>query len=69
MSFDYSKLWSLVRKEGINKTQLRDSIGISNDCLSKLSKNEKVSMNTLAKLCKKFNCDIGDIVEYINEED
>lgn len=44
MDFSYKKMWRKAFEEGLNKTQLRDSIGISNSCLAKLSKNENVSM-------------------------
>jgi putative transcriptional regulator len=68
VDFSYKKMWRKAFEEGLNKTQLRDSIGISNSCLAKLSKNENVSMETLAKLCERFNCDIGDIMEYVGGE-
>ena len=36
--------------------------------MSRLSKNEHVSMDVLGRICEYFNCDIGDIVEYIHED-
>ena len=35
--------------------------------LSKLSRNETVSMNMLGRICEYLECDVGDIVEYICE--
>lgn len=67
VSFKYTKLWKLALDNNLNKTQLRDAVGMSNDCLSKLSKNKYVSMNTLDKICTHFNCDISDIVEYVKD--
>ncbi|EAE7387734.1 TPA_asm: XRE family transcriptional regulator [Listeria monocytogenes] len=67
MSFSYSKLWKLIIDRKINKTQLRDSAGITNTTLAKLSKDETVSMDSLARICRTLECDISDIVEYINE--
>lgn len=67
MPFRYTKLWKMMLEKNINKTQLRDSVGISNACLAKLSKNENVSMSTLDKICSKYHCDIGDIVEFVEE--
>lgn len=67
MPFKYTKLWKIALDNDLNKTKLRDEVGISNECLSKLSKNKNVSMNTLDKICTYFNCDIGDIVEYVKD--
>ena len=41
------------------------AIGITPATLSKLSKNQPVSMDILAKVCKELGCNIGDIVDYI----
>lgn len=44
-----------------------DAIGITPATLSKLSKNQPVSMDILAKVCKELGCNIGDIVDYIKD--
>lgn len=67
MAFSYNKLWKLLIDRGMNKVALRDATGIAPTTLSKLSKNQKVSMDVLEKICKELGCDIGDIVEYIGE--
>lgn len=64
MAISYNKLWKLLIDKKMNKVGLRDAIGISPTTLSKLSKDQKVSMDVLEKICKELNCDIGDIVEY-----
>lgn len=67
MTFSYNKLWKLTIDRGINKTTLRDSAKITNQTLSRLSKNENVSMDVLDRICCTLKCDISDIVEYIEE--
>lgn len=52
-----------VEKE-INKTSLRDMAGITNSTLSRLSKDETVSMEALARLCEALQCQLEEIVEY-----
>ncbi|WP_127836656.1 helix-turn-helix domain-containing protein [Clostridium prolinivorans] len=64
MGFSYNKLWKILIDRGMNKTALRDGVGFTPTTLSRLSKNETVSMNMLARICEYLNCDIGDIVEY-----
>jgi len=68
VAFSYNKLWKLLIDKKMNKVALRDAIGIAPTTLSKLSKDQKVSMDVLEKICKELHCNIGDIVEYIHEE-
>lgn len=68
MDVDYSKLWLKVKEKGIkNKTDLIPMAGISTNILAKLSKGDFISMDSLQKICKALNCDVGDIV-VLNEE-
>ena len=36
--------------------------------MSKLSKNENVSMDVIEKICTVLKCDIGDIMEFVPDE-
>lgn len=67
MPFSYNKLWKLLIDKNMNKVALRDAIGITPATLSKMSKNQTVSMDVLAKVCKELDCNIGDIVDYVKD--
>ena len=67
LEISYNKLWKLLIDKGMNKTQLKDAAGLSSSTISKMGKNEQVSMDSMLKICKTLNCDIGDIVEVKNE--
>ena len=59
---DYDKLWKLVKSKGIkNKTELIPMANISTNVLAKLNKGEFISMDSMQKICKALNCDVGDI--------
>lgn len=64
MDWSYDKLWKLLIDKHMNKSELRKRAGISTSTLAKMGKNEIVSMDVLAKLCKILQCDVGDIIEY-----
>ncbi len=68
MNISYKKLWMMLIEKDITKTKLRENIGISTSTLSKLTKNEYVSMEVLVKICTELQCDIGDIVEIVKEQ-
>ena len=62
MDVDYRKLWKLLIDKGIkNKTDLIKMAGISTNILAKLGKGEFISMDSMQKICKALNCDVGDI--------
>ena len=52
----------------MTKTQMRLRADISTTTLAKLGKNETVSMDVLLKICKLLDCNVGDIMDVINEE-
>lgn len=61
---DYSKLWKLLVDKKMSKAALRKAIEISPNTLTKLRKEEVVSMEVILKICNYLDCDISDIVEY-----
>ena len=68
MDVDYRKLWKLLIDKGIkNKTELITMAGISTNILAKLGKGEFISMESMQKICKALDCDVGDIC-VINEK-
>lgn len=59
---DYKKLWKLLIDKNIKKkTDLIPLAGISTNILAKMNKGEFVSMESIQKVCKALNCDVGDI--------
>lgn len=58
---DYKKLWKLLIDKDMKKTDLITVAGISSNVLAKLNKGEFVSMESIQKVCKALDCDVGDI--------
>ncbi|MBQ7761273.1 MAG: helix-turn-helix transcriptional regulator [Clostridia bacterium] len=69
MYVSYSKLWKLLIDKDITKTELLEITGISSRTMSKLSKNQTVTTDTLLTICKALDCDISDIMEICTEEE
>lgn len=68
MAVSYKKLWKLLIDKNMKRTDLRAITGISTTTLAKLGKDENVSTDILAKICKAMECDVGDIMEMVNDE-
>ena len=58
---DYKKLWKLLIDKDMKKMDLITVAGISSNVLAKLNKGEYVSMESIQKICKALDCDVGDI--------
>ena len=68
MPVSYDKLWKMLIDKKMNRTDLKDAAGISFNILAKMGRNEFVSMESLYKVCTALNCDVGDIMEFTNNE-
>ena len=69
MATSYKKLWKLLIERDMKKKDLRMLTGLSSSTVAKLSKNESVSTDVLAKICHALNVDIGEIMEMIPDKD
>lgn len=69
MPVSYNKLWKMLIDKKMNKTELRVATRISSGTLAKLGKNESVTTDVLVRICYTLNCDIGDIVEVLPENE
>ena len=65
MYFSYRPLLVLLAKHGLSKYDFKDALHISSATLAKISKNENVSMDVLARVCAYFNCKIEDVIEFV----
>lgn len=66
MGFSYNKLWKLLIDKNMKKTDLQCAIATTPKTISKMGRDENVSLETLGKICEYFQCDIGNIIEYKN---
>lgn len=69
MAVSYNKLWKLLIDKKMSKADLRRATGISPNTMTKLNRDEEVTLSVLSKICKTLDSDIGDIVEYISSSE
>ena len=67
MSIYYKPLWRLLLEKDMKKLELRDLVGMSNNTLARLGKNEGVSMDVLERICVALDCPIEDIGEFVKD--
>ena len=69
MAISYKKLWKLLIDKDMTAAQLRERTGIAPNTMTKLRREEEVSMAVLIKICTALNANIGDIMDLIPGED
>ena len=65
MAVSYNKLWKLLVDKKMSKSDLRKKAEIAPNTMTKLRRDEEVSLTILSKICKTLNADFGDIVAYV----
>ena len=68
MKVRYDKLLKIMKENKMRKTDLARAAEISKYTVTKLGQDRVVSMDVMLKLCKVFHCDIGDLMEVIEED-
>ena len=68
MTVSYDKLWKLLIDKKMNRTDLKNISGVSFNVLAKMSRDEFVSLESLCKICSALNCDISDVMEFVENE-
>lgn len=64
MGFSYNKLWKLLIDKNMKKIDLQLAISTTPKTIAKMGRDENVSLDTIAKICEYFQCNIEDIIEY-----
>lgn len=63
---DYSRLFALMKRQGLSTYRIRKENIISQSTLQKLREGKSVTTDAIAALCKVLDCQPGDLMEYEN---
>lgn len=65
----YDKLFKMFEKNGINTTTIRKEKILGQSVLTKLKNGTGgIDYRTIDKLCRMFNCQPNDIMEYVPDD-
>lgn len=68
-SIRYYKLFDLLTRRGLTRSDLKTEVGLSSTTITKLSKGESVTTDTILRICERFDVQPGDIMEYVPDWD
>lgn len=65
MAVSYNKLWKLLIDKKMSKADLRKAADIAPNTMTKLRRDEPVTLVILGRICMVLECDYGDIMTYV----
>lgn len=69
MAISYDKLWKLLIDKKISASEMRKRADIAPNTITRMRKEQEVSLAVLGKICDVLDCDFGDIIEYKGVQD
>lgn len=68
MAISYNKLWKLLIDKKMTAADLRKKADIAPNTLTRMKKDQAVTMQVLERICNVLDTDFGDVVEYIQDD-
>ena len=68
MPIKFDKLFKLMSEKGLSTYRIRKENIISQSALTVLNNNKGVTTDTIERLCRALNCQPGDLMEYVEDE-
>ena len=65
MAVTYKKLFHLLIDKGMTNAELMEKAGFSANIITRLKRNNYVSLDSIEKICKVLNCGVDDILEFL----
>lgn len=64
MAISYNKLWKILIDKKMTAADLRKQADIAPNTLTRMKKDQEVTMQVLERICDILGTDFGEIVEY-----
>ena len=69
MAVCYDKLFHIMIDRKITNVQLKKMAGISANIITRLKRDEYISIESIEKICSALNCGVDDILEFVPEKE
>jgi len=67
MVISYNKLWKLLVDKKMSKADLRKAAGLAPNTMTRLRRDQEVTISVIYKICTAVGADIGDVMEFLPE--
>lgn len=69
MKVSYDRLWKLLIDRKMTATTLRKEAEIAPNTMTRMKKEQEVTLSVLGSICNVLDVDFGDIIEYVPEDE
>ena len=69
MAISYTRLWKLLIDRRMSQAELRKAVDIAPNTMTKLRRDQEVSLSVLDRICDALNVDYADIMEHVSDYD
>lgn len=67
MSVSYKKLLHLLIEKGIQPSEIAEMSGFSANIMTRIKRNQYISLESVEKLCHALNCTVDEMIEFRKE--
>ena len=68
MDVSYNKFFKMLIDRKMKKKDICEQAGIATSTMAKMAKDENVSLDVLARICRALDCTMDDILEVLPAE-
>ena len=68
MAVTYKKLFHLLIDKGMTNAELMEKAGFSANIITRIKRDNYVSLDTIEKICLTLDCGVDDILEFSKKE-
>ncbi len=68
MRVSYNKMWKLLIDRKMTKADIRRMTNLSSCTMTRLNRDEPVSLTVMLKIAEVLNADISDLCEFVSSE-
>ena len=69
MKVSYDRLWKLLIDRKMTAATLRKEAEIAPNTMTRMKKEQEVTLSVLGRICNVLDVDLGDIIEYVPEDE
>lgn len=69
MAISYNKLWKILVDKKMSKADLRKAAGIAPNTMTRLRRDEEVTLSVLNRICVVLDANIGDVMEFVPDSE
>ena len=69
MAVKYTRLFHVVVDKKMSNSELAERAGISLNIVTRLKRDEYISMESIEKICFALNCNVDEILEFDRNEE